>query len=70
VIPTTTPTPSDQPEEDTTHHTTADNERLYEYHMNRVLSGFTFVISAENAELLAGLLTDDNSDPHDAHEAT
>lgn len=35
----------------------------FEYHLNRVLSKFTMVISAEKAEILAALLGSDENDP-------
>ena len=37
-------------------------EALYAYHLDRVTSKFRMVISAENAELLAGLLASDDDD--------
>lgn len=36
----------------------ADQDALRAYHLDRVTRKFTMVISAENAELLAGLLGD------------
>jgi hypothetical protein len=38
---------------------------LRAYHLNRVMSKFTMVISAEKAELLAGLLGSDSDDQQD-----
>jgi hypothetical protein len=34
----------------------------YQYHLDRVTSQFKLVISAENAELLAALLSDNDED--------
>jgi hypothetical protein len=36
-----------------------DQEALRAYHLDRVVSKFTMIISAENAELLAALLGSD-----------
>jgi hypothetical protein len=38
------------------------NNALREYHLERVTRKFNMVISAENAELLAGLLDSDSDD--------
>jgi hypothetical protein len=38
---------------------------LRAYHLDRVVSKFKMVISADNAELLAGLLADDSDSEQD-----
>lgn len=38
----------------------------FEYHLSRVLAKFTKVISAEKAEILAGLLGSDEEESEDA----
>jgi hypothetical protein len=43
----------------------ADQFAQRAYHLNRVMSKFTMVISAEKAELLAGLLGSDCEDQQD-----
>jgi hypothetical protein len=40
-------------------------DALRAYHLNRVVSKFKMVISADNAELLAGLLADDSDSGQD-----
>jgi len=42
-----------------------DQDALPAYHLERVVSKFKMVISAENAELLAGLLGDDGARQQD-----
>jgi hypothetical protein len=42
-----------------------DQDALRAYHLERVVSKFRMVISAENAELLAGLLGDDEARQQD-----
>ncbi len=42
-----------------------DQDALRAYHLERVASKFKMVISAENAELLAGLLGDDEARQQD-----
>ena len=42
-----------------------DQDALRAYHLNRVTSKFKLVISAEKAELLAGLLGSDCDDQQD-----
>jgi hypothetical protein len=42
-----------------------DQDALRAYHLDRVTSKFKMVISAENAELLAGLLDDDDAGRQD-----
>jgi hypothetical protein len=42
-----------------------DKDALRAYHLNRVMSKFKMVISAEKAELLAGLLGSDCDDQQD-----
>ena len=42
-----------------------DQDALRAYHLDRVTSKFKMVISAENAELLAGLLADDERTQQD-----
>lgn len=42
-----------------------DQGTLRAYHLDRVVSKFKMVISAENAELLAGLLGDDGGEQQD-----
>jgi len=39
-----------------------DQDALRAYHLDRVTSKFKMVISAEKAELLAGLLADDSDE--------
>lgn len=39
-----------------------DTDALRAFHLERVTSKFTMAISAENAELLAGLLADERDD--------
>jgi hypothetical protein len=41
-------------------------DALRAYHLDRVMSKFKLVISAENAELLAGLLGSDSGSEHNA----
>jgi hypothetical protein len=43
----------------------AKQDALRAYHLDRVVSKFKMVISAENAELLAGLLGDDEPGQQD-----
>jgi hypothetical protein len=43
----------------------ADQDALRAYHLNRVMSKFTMVISTEKAELLTGLLGSDSDDQQD-----
>ena len=43
-----------------------DRDALRAYHLDRVVSKFKMVISAENAELLAALLGSDESDQGNA----
>lgn len=43
----------------------ADQDALRAYHLDRVVSKFKMVISAENAELLAGLLGDEDARQQD-----
>jgi hypothetical protein len=43
----------------------ADQDTQRAFHLNRVMSKFTMVISAEKAELLAGLLGSDCEDQQD-----
>lgn len=42
-----------------------DHDALRAHHLERVVSKFKMVISAENAELLAGLLGDDDARQQD-----
>jgi hypothetical protein len=42
-----------------------DQDALRAFHLNRVMSKFKLVISAEKAELLAGLLGSDCGDQQD-----
>jgi len=42
-----------------------NQEALRAYHLDRVVGKFKMVISAENAELLAGLLGDDGGEQQD-----
>jgi hypothetical protein len=44
---------------------TADRDALRAYHLERVHRQFNTVISAENAEMLAGLLDSDNGEDRD-----
>ncbi len=44
---------------------TTNHDVLRAYHLNRVTSKFKMVISAEKAELLAGLLGSDSNDQQD-----
>ena len=44
----------------------AKQDALFAYHLDRVTSKFKMVISAENAELLAGLLGSDREDEQGA----
>jgi hypothetical protein len=43
----------------------ADQDAQRAYHLNRVMNTFKMVISAEKAELLAGLLGSDGDDQQD-----
>jgi hypothetical protein len=45
---------------------TTDQDALRAYHLDRVTRKFKMVISAENAEVLAGLLGDDSGEQQDA----
>jgi hypothetical protein len=42
-----------------------DQDALYAYHLDRVTSKFKMVISAENAELLAGFLGSETGQEQD-----
>ena len=42
-----------------------EKDALYAYHLDRVTSKFKMVMSAENAELLAGLLASDGDEQQD-----
>jgi hypothetical protein len=43
-----------------------DQDALFAYHLDRVVSKFKMIISAENAELLAALLGSDEDDQGNA----
>jgi hypothetical protein len=54
--------PREKPESEVMSNREADQEALRAFHLDRVFSKFKTTISAENAELLAGLLGNGEED--------
>jgi hypothetical protein len=60
------PSEETEPEEVNAYRRQADQDALRAYHLDRVTGKFKMVISAENAELLAGLLGSDGEEQQGA----